>query len=122
MMMRRVGVLGLAFCVALSACSNSAGTVVEKFNKTIGKGDTTAALDYIDPQLKQIGGMKLLAAVSDAAGKAKAKGGVTSVKTVESKIDGDQGTVKVEDTYGDGSTSIDQEKVRKVDGKWYITM
>lgn len=87
------------------------------------RGQAAEALERIDPEIKATAGIFIAPALQDKAKRAKAKGGVTSV-TVEKidQTDADHAVVTTVTLFGDGSTQTDTDKVRRVDGKWYITM
>ena len=61
--------------------------------------------------------------LQDKAKRAKAKGGITSVEVVKvDETDADHAVVTTVTRFGDGATQTDTGKMRRVNGKWYITM
>lgn len=122
-MIRRAVRRSVVFLPLLAAaCSSGPKDVAEKFSTAAYNGDTHGALELLDPDLKQVGGMKLMAALGQAAAKAKSHGGLKSVESTDSKVDGDRGTVTLKEIYGDGTTGTETDKLRKVDGKWFVTI
>jgi len=115
-------IIALALLPLIASCGSGPDVVATEFSKALAKGDTTAALDMMDPGIKQLGGPKLAAAMSQAGRKAQEKGGIDDVKVLESNVDGDYAKVVVEDHFKNGSTSRDTIKLHKSDGKWLITM
>jgi hypothetical protein len=88
-----------------------------------GRGQTAEALERIDPEIKASAGVFITPMLQHKAVKAKAKGGVTSVEVEKvDQTDADHAVVTTVTRFGDGSTQTDTGKVRKVEGKWYITM
>ena len=88
-----------------------------------GRGQTAEALEQVDPEIKATAGIFIAPMLQDKARKAQAKGGVTSVAVEKvDQTDADHSVVTTVTRYGDGSTQTDTGKVRRVDGKWYITM
>jgi|GEM_PF-4731885 len=112
-----------AALLALTACGQGPGDTVRAATEAAGRGQAAEALERIDPEIKATAGIFIAPALQDKARKAKAKGGVTSV-TVEKvdQTDADHAVVTTVTRFGDGSTRTDTDKVRRVDGKWYITM
>ena len=51
------------------------------------------------------------------------KGGISAYKVVEETVseDGQKATVKVEITYGNGETEVEEYNMELVDGVWKIT-
>ena len=112
-----------AALMALTACGQGPGDAVRAATEAAGRGQATEALERIDPEIKATAGIFITPMLQDKAKKAKAKGGVTSV-TVEKvdQTDADHAVVTTVTRFADGSTQTDTDKVRRVDGKWYITM
>lgn len=112
-----------AALLALTACGQGPGDAARAAVEAAGRGQTAEALERIDPEIKASAGIFITPMLQDKARKAKAKGGVTSVEV--EKVDhteADHAVVTTVTRFGDGSTQTDTGKVRKVDGKWYITM
>lgn len=112
--------LGL-FCLVLAACSSGPDTRAEGFTRAVATEQTGAALEYVDPGLKSAFGSKLATSVANAGKKIQSKGGLLSVET-SSEVDGDFATVTIVQKFGDGSTTTEKMKMRKVEGEWYVTM
>lgn len=111
----------LAILLPLAACSSGPGTTAEAFDTALAAGHSAEAIEYIDPSIKQIGGPKLMAALGKAGEGASRKGGLKTVTASDEKIEGDYATLKLNETFGNGSTSTSNMKLRRVDGKWYVT-
>jgi len=112
-----------AALLALTACGQGPGDAARAAMEAAGRGQTAEALERIDPEIKASAGIFITPILQDKARKAKAKGGLTSVEV--EKVDhteADHAVVTTVTRFGDGSTQTDTGKVRKVDGKWYITM
>jgi hypothetical protein len=120
---KHLGLL-VAVCLPLfaSACSSGPSNVVERFTTAAAAGDTGKALDEFDPDLKSVAGIKLIVGLNQIAAKAKARGGLRQIHIDRSDIENDHGTVSITETLGDGSVQTDTEKVRKVDGRWFVTI
>lgn len=112
-----------AALLALTACGQGPGDAARAAMEAAGRGQTAEALERIDPEIKASAGIFITPMLQGKALKAKAKGGVTSVEVEKiDKTDADHAVVTTVTHFGDGSTQTDTGKVRKVDGKWYITM
>lgn len=112
-----------AALLALTACGQGPGDTVRAATEAAGRGQAAEALERIDPEVKATAGIFITPMLQDKAAKAKKRGGVTSVEVEKvDQTDGDHAVVTTVTHFGDGSTQTDTDKVRKVDGKWYITM
>lgn len=112
-----------AALLALTACGQSPGDAARAAIEAIGRGQTAEALERIDPEIKATAGIFIAPTLQDKARKAKAKGGVTSVEVEKiDRTDADHAVVTTVTRFGDGSTQTDTGKMRRVNGKWYITM
>ncbi|MDR6147617.1 hypothetical protein QE363_003410 [Sphingomonas sp. SORGH_AS870] len=112
-----------AALLALTACGQGPGDAARAAIEAIGRGQTAEALERIDPEIKATAGIFITPMLQDKARKAKAKGGVTSVEV--EKVDhteADHAVVTTVTRFGDGSKQTDTGKVRRINGKWYITM
>jgi len=88
-----------------------------------GRGQTAEALERVAPEIKAAAGILIAPMLQTKARKAQAKGGVTSVAVEKvDTVDADHAVVTTVTYYGDGSTQADSGKVRRVEGKWYITV
>ncbi len=112
-----------AALLALTACGQGPGDAARAAMEAVGRGQTAEALERIDPEIKATAGMFLTPMLQDKAKKAKAKGGVTSVAVEKvEQTDADHAVVTTVTRFGNGSTQTDTGNVRRVDGRWYITM
>ena len=121
--MRIRHVVVATWVLALAACGQGPGDVARDAMEAIGRGQTAEALERVDPEIKATAGIFITPILQGKAIKAKAKGGVTSVAVEKvDQSDADHATVTTATHFGDGSTETDTGKVRRIDGKWYITM
>lgn len=112
-----------AALLALTACGQGPGDAARAAMEAAGRGQTAEALELIDPEIKASAGIFITPMLQSKARKAKAKGGVTSVEVEKvDQTDADHAVVTTVTRFGDGSTQTDTGKVRRIDGKWYITM
>ena len=112
-----------AALIALTACGQGPGDAARAAMEAAGRGQTAEALERIDPEIKATAGIFITPMLQDKARKAKAKGGVTSVEVEKvDQTDADHALVTTVTRFGDGSKQTDTGKVRRLDGKWYITM
>ena len=112
-----------AALLALTACGQGPGDAARAAMEAAGRGQTAEALERIDPEIKATAGIFITPMLQDKARKAKAKGGVTSVEVEKvDQTDADHALVTTVTRFGDGSKQTDTGKVRRLDGKWYITM
>lgn len=109
--------------LALTARGQGPGDAARAATEAAGRGQTTEALEQVDPEVKATAGILIAPLLQDKARKAQAKGGVTSVAVEKvDTVHADHAVVTTVTHYGDGSTQADSGKVRRVEGKWYITM
>ncbi len=120
--MARSILLTVPLALALAGCGSSPETAATRFVEAADNGHTSEALDHIDPAIKQVGGPKLVAAMGKAGASAKAKGGLKKVAVVDAKQEGDYATLVVEENFNNGTASKSNFKMRKFEGKWYVTM
>lgn len=112
-----------AMLLGLTACGQGPGDAARAAMEAAGRGQTAEALEQVDPEIKATAGIFIAPMLQDQARKAQAKGGVTSVAVEKvDQTDADHSVVTTVTRYGDGSTQTDTGKVRRVEGKWYITM
>jgi len=116
------GAILLAAALLLSACSKGPESVATKFTTAGSKGHVAEATELLDPQMKATFGAKLPMAIAAAERKANARGGLKSVESEKLSQDGDYATVSVISYYNDGSSTRENARLRRVDGKWYISM
>lgn len=113
--------VALSLSLLLSACGSSPGAELEKFHEAAAAGHSAEAMEFIDPSLRQTFGPKLVTGMSALTKKVQQQGGVKSQRVINEAIDGDYAKVKMETVFGNGQKSTSEEKMRKVDGKWYVT-
>lgn len=110
-------------CLTLAACSAGPDDTVRDFMQDKASGRTAEAMQRMDPAMAQTVGPLIAAVLATEAVKGRTHGGLKDVKVVESqKTDADHAVVRAEGRYGDGTVTREQTKLRRVDGKWYVTM
>jgi ABC-type glycerol-3-phosphate transport system substrate-binding protein len=119
--MRILAIL-VAATVFLAACSSGPESAATRFMTAAAKGHTAEAVELLDPQLKETLGPKLPLVIAGAQRQADAKGGLKSVKAKMLSQDGDYATVQISILYNDESGKTETARLRRVQGKWYITM
>lgn len=112
-----------AALLALTACGQGPGEAARAAVEAAGRGQTAEALERIDPEIKATAGILITPMLQGKAANAQKRGGVTSVEVEKvDQMDADHAVVTTVTRFGDGATQTDTGKVRKVEGKWYITM
>ncbi|MDR6116248.1 MULTISPECIES: DUF4878 domain-containing protein [unclassified Sphingomonas] len=112
-----------AALLALTACGQGPGDAARAAMEAAGRGQTAEALERIDPEIKATAGMFITPMLQGKAANAEKRGGVTSVEVEKvDQSDADHALVTTVTRFGDGSKQTDTGKVRRLDGKWYITM
>ncbi|KTT98987.1 DUF4878 domain-containing protein [Sphingomonas sanguinis] len=112
-----------AALLALTACGQGPGDAARAAMEAAGRGQTAEALERIDPEIKATAGILITPMLQGKAANAQKRGGVTSVEVEKiDKTDPDHAVVTTVTRFGNGSTQTDTGKVRRIDGKWYITM
>ena len=108
--------------MALTACgADGPGDVAVKFNRALADGDGKRAAAHLDPEAPQmIRGMVEDKAEEMAKEMREEKDGLRRVRAIEQNIDGDNATVKIEATFGDGTTEEDEVEMVRRDGRWYV--
>jgi predicted small lipoprotein YifL len=113
----------VAALLALTACGQGPGDAARAAVEAAGRGQTAEALERIDPEIKATAGILITPMLQGKAANAQKRGGVTSVGVEKiDQTDADHAVVTTVTRFGDGSTQTDTGKVRRIDGKWYITM
>jgi hypothetical protein len=86
-------------------------------------GRTAEAMQRMDPAMAQTVGPMIAIVLATEAAKAKKAGGLKEVRIAETlETDADHATVRAEGHFADGTVTREQTKMRRVDGKWYVTM
>lgn len=112
-----------AALLALTACGQGPCDAARAAMEAAGRGQTAEALERIDPEIKATAGIFITPMLQGKAANAQKRGGLTSVEVEKiDQTDADHAVVTTVTRFGDGSTQTDTGKVRKIDGKWYITM
>ncbi|MEG3092962.1 MULTISPECIES: DUF4878 domain-containing protein [Sphingomonas] len=112
-----------AALLALTACGQGPGDAARAAMEAAGRGQTAEALERIDPEIKATAGIFITPMLQGKAANAQRRGGVTSVEVEKvDQTDADHALVTTVTRFGDGSKQTDTGKVRRLDGKWYITM
>lgn len=121
----RLEVLVLAATLAASGCSRAGdpGDAASAFVSEVAKGRQAEALERVDPQLRQIGGMMLGMGLAEGTARAKRNGGLKEVRVLRSeRTDDTHAVVTTETFYNDGSSRRDTGKLRLFEGTWFVTM
>jgi len=120
MTMRMVAV---AACLGLTACSAGPEDAARGFMEDKAAGRTAEAMERMDPAMAQTVGPMIAVVLATEAAKGKKAGGLKDVKVVETrKTDADHAIVRAEGRYANGSVAREETKMRRIDGRWYVTM
>lgn len=120
MTMRMVAV---AACLGLAACSAGPGDAARGFMEDKAAGRTAEAMERMDPAMAQTVGPMIAVVLATEATKGKKAGGLKDVKVVETRqTDADHAIVRAEGHYGNGTVAREETKMRRIDGRWYVTM
>lgn len=111
---------GLAV-LCFTGCSKGPEDVAIKFSEAMAEVNIEKASKYANEDTQKL--LKMFDTMADAEDKEKAKkeGEGTTFKAVETKIDGDKATVKIESTK-DGKTETKDVDLVKVDGEWKVAV
>lgn len=112
----------LAITTLLTGCSPGPSATAKAFAENAAAGRSAEALELMDPELKSAFGPKIVPALSKVSTAAEKKGGLESIAIEDEQIDGTRATLKISETFGDGSKNNSKMKLREIDGKWYVTM
>ena len=122
-MKKCLSMLGMAALAVLcfTGCSKGPDDVAIKFNEALAEMNIEKACKYANEDTQKL--LKMFETMADAEAKetAKKEGEGASFKAVETKIDGDKATVKIECTK-DGKTETKDVDLVKVDGEWKVAM
>ena len=118
-MKKCLSMLGMAALAVLcfTGCSKGPDDVAIKFNEALAEMNIEKASKYANEDTQKL--LKMFEKMADAEAKEKAKN--ATFKAVETKIDGDKATVKIECTK-DGKTETKDVDLVKVDGEWKVAM
>ena len=117
----RVRIILLPLVLLLSACASEPEAVARDFTQAVSDGDTAAALERIDPEIRKNAGGKLTFVIQTASRAVDARGGVKSIKTESVGEQGDRARVRMVTTYHDGSVEAKVVTLRRIGGKWYLS-
>ncbi len=112
-------------CVGLGACSKTEKPedVARAFITDSAAGRGAKALERIDPAVRPLAGMLVAAAPKTAAFGPPPHGSIETVEVLETNtVDPDHATVETVSHFGDGTEVKRTARLRRVDGRWYITM
>jgi len=123
-------VTGLIFLIfsLISACGGSNSSpegAVDIYLSCAADQDVECMMKSFDPKSMEQAGVKdkmqtmLQASLEQSKGKGEV---LKSWDILESKVDGDQASVKVKMNFENGESKEDKVKVQQVDGKWYIVL
>lgn len=116
-MKKILGMLAMALC--LIGCSKGPDKVAVKFLEAMADGDFDKAAEYAAKDTKPM--IKMMAGMPNAKEEAKKECEGVKYKAVDTKINGDKATVKVEKTK-DGHTVTDDIDLVKEDGDWKVAV
>ena len=116
-MKKILGMLAMALC--LIGCSKSPDKVAMAFLEAVADGNLEKAAEYAAKDTKPA--IKVMAAVPGSGEQMKKECEGAKFKAVDTKIDGDKATVKIETTK-DGKTETEDIKLVKEDGEWKVSV
>jgi hypothetical protein len=112
----------LPWTLLLSACASQPERVAKDFTQAVSEGDTARALESVDPEIRKQSGPKLTFLLDAAARESDARGGLKSVATQSVSERGDQARVRMTTVYHDGATETKIVRLRRVGGRWYLSV
>jgi hypothetical protein len=110
--------------LAVPGCGSTdgPGDTARQFVTDVAQGRQGEALERVDPQLRQIGGMMLGMSLAQETARARQAGGLKDVRVLKAERNDDlHYSVTTEITYKDGSSRTDTGKLRLIDGRWFVT-
>lgn len=122
--MNRFVILAIG-CVSVGACSKTEKPedVARAFIVDNAAGRGAEVLERIDPAVRPLAGMMVAAAPKTATSGPPPHGGIKTVEVLDTRtVDPDHAIVETVSHFGDGTEVRRTAKLRRVDGKWYITM
>mgnify|MGYP001627080150 CR=1 FL=1 len=120
----RIGAALTICALALAACGESPESTVKNFYRAVEDGKIEKALEYVDPNIRQVWGGKLAIVLAAESEKIRRCGGIKSIETEVVEANGDRRVVKTTIEYknsgGDKrcNAKSTNEKLVKMDGKW----
>ena len=112
-----LGMLAMALC--LIGCSKGPDKVAVKFFEAMADGDFDKAAEYASKDTKPM--IKMMAGMPNAKEESQKENKGAKFKAVETKINGDKASVKVERTK-DGKTETNDVNLVKEDGDWKVAV
>ena len=116
-MKKILGMLAMALC--LIGCSKGPDKVAVKFFEAMADGDFDKAAEYASKDTKPM--IKMMAGMPNAKEEAKKECEDVKYKAVDTKINGDKATVKIEAKKG-GETKTQDVDLVKEDGDWKVAI
>jgi hypothetical protein len=122
-----LGAVMFLFSCGGAGSSGSPSSTIKEFIHKVEKSDFEGALGCIALEGKTLdkdSKGKLMLLISMAKGELDKKKGMKSMDVITETIapDGNNATVKMKLTYGDGSTNEEDYKLVKEEGKWKLKM
>lgn len=116
-----VGVIAAVFVVGGCGLFETPAGVAKRFMASVEDGEIDDALDCLSPRFVTGASRdKLRQVLSEQALELKRKGGIKSMKITKEDVVGTVGDIVMTITYGDGSSSTENFKLAKEDGRWKI--
>ena len=119
------------FCVLILACTfalvgcgggSSPGDAVKELTYAMEAGDAEKVKELVPELGENLGDGKIDTMVKQAAKEAKEEGGIKSITIDKEEINGDTAKVTATMTNGNGKSETEDFDLKKVDGKWVLTM
>jgi hypothetical protein len=117
-------ILLLVASLTLGACGGSGpGTVVKRFTSNVAEGNVDGAISLLSARMREtFGDDKLRSQLSQGAGSASEKGGLTRIDILTEAVGADKvnATVRARATYGNGETNVSDFQLIREAGDWKI--
>lgn len=110
---------------ALVGCGgggSSPGDAVKEMTYAMEAGDAEKVKELIPELGENLGDGKIDTMVKQAAKETEESGGIESIVIDKEEINGDTAKVTATMTSGNGDVETDDFDLKKVDGKWVVTM
>lgn len=113
-----------SFSLILSSCFKpSPAKTVEKFMRSLEKGEVNEAMEMLSSSATQfVGEDKTRLALYETVKSIQQKGGIKSYKLIDETVKGDFATVKFITMYKNGSEEKNILKLIKKDNEWKIDL